>query len=193
MRKRKIILLIFVISGVMIILCYFLKNSFFDSLYEDIWFLKENNKKIEKEEKNVLTYEINLDLEEKVTQSIFLANTLEKKEILKEMIAPGVKGQFNISLKTKQDCYYQLKCQSKNDKPKNLVFYVENISSKETLEELDSYLLGKIDKNQQKVITIYWEWLFDSNNDKQDTKDAQAIREYEFTISALAEKKKERR
>lgn len=190
-KRRKVILMIIIITSTCF-LCflYFIPKKDNDSLQEEILFLrriKEKNKK----EKQTNQYEIEIGMGKIEIKSIILTDTIEEKWKQSKKIEPGVKGKFEIILKSTQDSYYELKFQSKNDKPKNLVFQLEGKKAGDQLETLKWQ--GNLKKEEKKKILVQWEWNYESKGDPlQDTKDAKKIQKYEFEIVAKGEKKESR-
>ena len=58
-----------------------------------------------------------------------------------------------------------------------------------TLEELEKSLVGDIEKDEQKVISVRWYWPYDESEkeDKQDTIDSLSIEKYFFNIYVTGE------
>lgn len=127
------------------------------------------------------------DVEYKNTKltDINLLDTVDNKTLVYEKIAPGTSGEFDIVLKSNQQINYKIEFESKNAKPLNLQFYTsDNLQRYNTLEELEENLEGSISKNEEKTIHIFWEWVYETDEDSnvQDTKDAKNIKEYNFLI-----------
>lgn len=100
----------------------------------------------------------------------------------------GTKGAFEIWLQTNEKINYQIKFESKNDKPKNLSFKIDEKDRKyERLEDMEQELKGEI--NENKKIVIHWEWEYekDEMQNLQDTKDGENIKRYNFTIYAIGQ------
>lgn len=125
-----------------------------------------------------------------------MSDTIDKKTLVYEKIAPGTSGNFDILLESNQNLKYKIEFYSMNDKPKNLNFKAFNndrlLGEANTLEELSKDLSGFIKKNEKINITIYWYWNFENednkeNTDIQDTKDSENIKKYQFNISTLGE------
>lgn len=184
-QKRKIILII-----ILIILCLIFfqnkknpKREFQDEL---IFFKLFSSEQETKENKKYQQYKFKLDYENIDYKDIKLTDTIKKDTLVQEKIAPGTKGNFEILLETNEKIYYQIKFESKSEKPKNLKFRInEEIEEYEKLEDMQHKLQGEIKEN--KSITINWEWKYEENEiqDKQDTKDGQTIGKYIFTIYAI--------
>ena len=58
-----------------------------------------------------------------------------------------------------------------------------------TLEELEEVLVGNINREDVKKVSIYWFWPYESdeNEDIQDTKDSKNIGKYIFDIYVIGE------
>lgn len=91
-------------------------------------------------------------------------------------------------LESKEKINYQIKFESKNEKPKNLKFKMDGKDRKyQTLEEMEEELKGEVKEN--KNIKIYWEWEYETNEmqNLQDTKDGEKIRQYNFMIYTIGQ------
>lgn len=89
---------------------------------------------------------------------------------------------------TNEKIKYEIKFESKNQKPENLVFKIEGKDKKyKELKDMENDLKGEIEED--KVIKIIWEWEYESTGiqDKQDTKDGVDIKFYNFLIYAYGE------
>lgn len=116
---------------------------------------------------------------------INLLDTVDNKTLVYEKIAPGTSGGFDIVLKSNQQIHYKIQFKSENEKPKNLQFYTSNNTQKyNALEELGETLEGSIAQNEEKIVPIFWEWIYEKSeeSDMQDTFDAQNIQQYNFLI-----------
>lgn len=114
-----------------------------------------------------------------------LLDTVDNKTLVYEKIAPGTSGGFDIVLKSNQQIHYKIQFESENEKPENLQFYTSNNTQKyNTLEELGETLEGNIAQNEEKIVPIFWEWIYEKSkeSDMQDTFDAQNIQQYNFLI-----------
>lgn len=114
-----------------------------------------------------------------------LLDTVDNKTLVYEKIAPGTSGGFDIVLKSNQQIHYKIQFESENEKPENLQFYTSNNTQKyNTLEELGENLEGSIAQNEEKIVPIFWEWIYEKSeeSDIQDTFDAQNIQQYNFLI-----------
>lgn len=198
MKKKKILKILLIL----ILIFLFIKMIFFKSLsnsktIEDFLFfkvlgdnLKVSEDIIDVEEKE---YRLNVNYKNIDFRNINLSETINRETLIYEKIAPGTKGSFNIILEANKNSKYKVVFNSINKKPQNLKFKA-NINNKEigksnTLEELQKYLIGYIRKDEKIDIRVNWYWEFEDNeeNDKQDTKDAQYIKKYQFDINAIGE------
>lgn len=201
MKKKKI----FKILLILILIFLFIKMIFFKNLsnskiIEDFLFFKVlgDNLKVSEDIIDVKEkeYRLNVNYKNIDFRNINLAETINRKTLIYEKIAPGTRGSFNIILEANKNSKYKVVFNSINKKPQNLKFKA-NINNKEigkanTLEELQKYLIGYIRKNEKIDIRVNWYWEFEDNedneqNDKQDTKDAQYIKKYQFDINAIGE------
>lgn len=83
---------------------------------------------------------------------------------------------------------YQIKFESKNEKPKNLHFRMEGKDRKyKKLEDMEEELRGEVEKN--KKIKIHWQWEYERNEiqDLEDTKDGEKIKQYNFMIYTIGQ------
>ena len=58
-------------------------------------------------------------------KSINLSDTIDKKTLVKEKIAPGTEGHFEIVLISNEDINYKIIFENLNEKPQNLVFSIK--------------------------------------------------------------------
>ena len=142
---------------------------------------------VNKEETSIDIKNIYFNVRYQNTQlrTLNLKETIDNKTLVYEKIAPGTKGSFNIVLNTNKNMNYKIVFESKNEKPSNLQFYTSQDNKKyATLEELGEKLVGRIIKKEEKVIPIYWEWVYEitEEQNKKDTLEATKIREYNFFI-----------
>ena len=116
--------------------------------------------------------------------NIKLSNTYDEEKILKNTIAPGTSGSFDINLDaTGADVAIDYKVEFDNlvNKPKNIKFTYEG-KTVSSLKELEDVLQGRInlDDARTKILTINWEWPYTTGiteneiatNDRIDTGDA---------------------
>ena len=208
MKKRKINKILFLLLIIFIILFITISIRLkFSFLQDDILFLKflgniytsEQNLK-ESEEKNDIK---NTPKEEVTPQYVFditykdtnftninLIDTIKSKTLVDEKIAPGIKGEFDIIIKTNKDTKYQIYFISQNEKPKNLEFKIDKTEiTTNRLEDLKEYLHGNLKKGETKTITIKWNWNYENEleGNIQDTKDAKNIDKYVFDIYTYGE------
>lgn len=118
-------------------------------------------------------------------KALNLKDTVNNKTLVYEKIAPGTSGRFDILLTSNKDLNYKIEFESKSEKPTNLQFYTsENGKSYHTLEELGEDLTGMVLRKEEKTIPVYWKWEYEISEEqnKQDTLEAEKIREYHFLI-----------
>ena len=175
---------IFIIIAILIILllCYlkFKNSNEFEIIL--IFNLYENTKENQ--------YFFDITSGQKETAIISLSNTLDGKGNTEEKIAPGMKGEFEIILKSSTKRNYQIQFTSHNAKPQNLLFNIKNDSEKvEQLEQLSKRLRGTLDKNKEEKINIEWIWKYetDQNSNRQDTFDGINLKDYRFNIDILCD------
>lgn len=201
-KNRKIISLIIVILIVIILIfCILQKSNFFqDNL---IFFKILNSSNINensqndhifynniaeyKEQNNPLFFYVTYN--ETKFKSINLLDTIDKKTLVKEKIAPGTKGHFEIVLISNRDINYKIIFENLNEKPQNLVFSIKG-SDREynNLNELQQELIGNLEKNKVKRIDVNWRWKYENNlaDNLQDTKDGINLDMYKFNIYTVS-------
>lgn len=160
-------------------------NTKDDNTNED--FTNKENYEVSK----IPQYRFDVKYENIKLQDINLLNTVNHDTLIKEKIAPGTKGNFNLILNSTQDIDYQVKFESKNKKPQNLKFYLDNVPMEfNSLEDLQSVLQGHLYANEEKVIKIDWKWDYENSNigNKQDTEDSKNIFQYNFEVKVLGKK-----
>ena len=201
-KNKKIISLIIVILIVIILIfCILQKSNFFqDNL---IFFKILNSSNINensqndhifynniaeyKEQNNPLFFYVTYN--ETKFKSINLLDTIDKKTLVKEKIAPGTKGHFEIVLISNRDINYKIIFENLNEKPQNLVFSIKG-SDREynNLNELQQELIGNLEKNKVKRIDVNWRWKYENNlaDNLQDTKDGINLDMYKFNIYTVS-------
>ena len=201
-RNKKIISLIIVILIVIILIfCILQKSNFFqDNL---IFFKILNSSNINensqndhifynniaeyKEQNNPLFFYVTYN--ETKFKSINLLDTIDKKTLVKEKIAPGTKGHFEIVLISNRDINYKIIFENLNEKPQNLIFSIKG-SDREynNLNELQQELIGNLEKNKVKRIDVNWRWKYENNlaDNLQDTKDGINLDMYKFNIYTVS-------
>ncbi len=198
-RLLKIILILIIV--LLFLKIFFLKglsniqkndDFLFLKLFSDGEFLSKGKSNSESQK----IYNFKIDYKNLDFKSIDLADTIDRKNLIYEKIAPGTKGSFDIVLNSNQNLNYKIVINSVNKKPYNLKFEVlrdEKILAKtNTLEELSEGLNGYIKKNEKINYTIHWYWNYEDDtvtSDIQDTKDAENIKRYQFDIYTLGEER----
>lgn len=201
-RNKKIISLIIVILIVIILIFCILQNSNF--FQDNLIFFKilnssninensqndhifYNNIAEYKEQNNPLFFYVTYN--ETKFKSINLLDTIDKKTLVKEKIAPGTKGHFEIVLISNRDINYKIIFENLNEKPQNLVFSIKG-SDREynNLNELQQELIGNLEKNKVKRIDVNWRWKYENNlaDNLQDTKDGINLDMYKFNIYTVS-------
>lgn len=199
--KRKWKKVFFVIIILLFIFIMLSKNVKFKDMFDDILFLKDfrrNEKEVSANHMNrtkendsgVMQYMFEVSWKNTNFNRVNLMDTINSKTLINEKIAPGLEGTFDIILKTNANSKYYIKFENQTEKPKNLRFKDLN-SQKETntLEELEEVLVGNINREDVKKVSIYWFWPYESdeNEDIQDTKDSKNIGKYIFDIYVIGE------
>ena len=195
---KKLIVILLVIVIFVILFAFFKSNKkFFDDnliffkLFDSGLFnqfaTKDDeviaNKQINLENSSELFFHVEYDNTD--FKKINLADTINKDTLVEEKIAPRTKGNFKIFLLSNKDIEYTINFISLNSKPKNLMFEIEGRNEEyQSLEDLQEDLIGSINENEVKTISINWYWKYDNNSkeDVQDTKDGREIQKYNFEI-----------
>ena len=204
MKINKKIILTLILSMLIIIL--FIKIFFLKSLsgiqkHDDFLFIKflsDENPNVDSyhtaRNTSIKEYKFKIDYKNMNLKPIDIADTINKKTLVHEKIAPGTSGSFNILLESNQNLKYGIRFDSINQKPKNLNFKALKdgilIEEADSLEELSEKLTGYISKEQKINITIVWYWNFENNDeemDLQDTLDSMNIKKYQFNILTFGE------
>lgn len=200
-NKKIISLIIAILIVIILIFCVLQKSDFFQ---DNLIFFKilnsgDTNKNLQNDQisyKNITEYkEENNPLFFYVAynktnfKSINLSDTIDKKTLVKEKIAPGTEGHFEIVLISNEDINYKIIFENLNEKPQNLVFSIKG-SDKEyyNLNELQKDLIGNLEKNKVKRIDVNWRWTYENNlvNNLQDTKDGINLDMYKFNIYTVS-------
>lgn len=181
-KKIEITIIIFILLMLIILefmnfkKSYNLENVLIFNLYEN----SKNDK-----------YIFDIGAKYKQETNVGLYSTLKMESLANEKIAPGANGEFEIILTSSKNVGYQIRFESKNKKPQNLVFNIKNDFNKySSLEELGRLLKGTLNGNIRKNIWIEWSWDYETTEygNTQDTFDGENIKEYNFDINILSYK-----
>lgn len=148
-----------------------------------------DNENYNNESENYKQYIMEVSYKNIDLKNINLVETIDNKTLVNEKIAPGTKGEFEILIRSNEKLKYQIKFESQNQKPQNLIFYINGKNQKYSkLEDMEEELNGEIINKEQKI-HINWEWIYDdeSKNDMQDTQDGMNIEKYNFDIYTIGE------
>ena len=194
-KKKLIILLIIILLIINILIKIIFSSKEIDSNNDLIFFKLFGQSDISstpyidnKKSLGKTSYIFDVSYENIDFKNINLVNTVDNKTLVNEKIAPGTKGEFDIILTTNKNLRYNVKFESKNQKPKNLVFSIKGKDKVySSLEEMQEYLVGNISPSEEKIITIFWEWKYESggNEDFQDTSDGINLTKYNFDIYTI--------
>ena len=135
------------------------------------------------------------------TKTIKLTNTVSKDTLVNGKIAPGTSGEFKIILDARDSevgVDYTVRFMNEKNKPTNVVFsYMgEKYKSLTKIGDIIGTIKPTGDKTQ--VITISWEWPYQTGdtgqlqqiNDDTDTREANTISEYTFDLVAIGTQSK---
>ena len=191
-KKTKIIITLII---VLILIIFFQIKPLKKVSNDDFLFLKlfsdsqENLNKNNNEKSNI--YKFNVKYKNTDFKSINLEDTIDRKTLVHERIAPGTSGKFQIELSSNKKIKYQINLKNETQKPQNLYFKI-NIKNRDllesnSLEELEKELQGVIYKNEKVIINFEWYWKFQDEDstvttDIQDTNDSKKIKQYKFII-----------
>lgn len=127
--------------------------------------------------------------------NVSLASEYNESKLLKNTIAPGTSGHFNIVLDTTGADVaidYAVTFDNFVNKPTNLKFRYEDTTSS-SLKGLEDALKGRItlDDKKEKTLTIYWDWEYETpdvagqekTNDQIDTEDSGKTFTFDITIT----------
>lgn len=113
------------------------------------------------------------------------------KEVEINNIAPGTNGKIIIKIgNSEKNIKYFLRFLKEENKPYNMKFSFENKEYKSLLE-LNDHLSGGLEKNEEKYITIIYDWNYETGsskneiekNDEMDTLDNNKI--YKFKVELV--------
>lgn len=179
--ERKIIILLIIIFSIILISLYSIAQKENLRFQDDLIFFKlwSNPQKetigvVNKETKQ---YKMKVSKQEITHKKIDLWSTIDARTLVNEKIAPGTKGNFEIILTSNSTLKYKIEFRNKNEKPRNFQFYIEEGET------------GEIQPKEIKRIPVEWEWKYETNTteNKQDTKDGETIKKYNFEICIIGE------
>lgn len=195
-KSKKTKLILTIIIFIIIILTYFFMKRDSNYFKEDLIFFKNyyfreiNEKQNYETNSDTLGKLIKVSKNDSNTRQMSLFSNIANELKWDKLIYPGTKGEIPIQLYGQENLKYKVKFQSKNEKPKNLMFKEKGREEEyETLEELGETLKGNLAKGEKKAIFIEWEWKYETNekDNIQDTLDGKKIQEYNFDIIVRGE------
>ena len=197
-NKKRYVMIIMIFMCIILFIINFMRYEF---LQEDLLFFQFFNSKDQSESKingkkdvveeftergtSIKIISFHIQYQNRKLKALNLKDTVNNKTLVYEKIAPGTSGRFDILLTSNKDLNYKIEFESKSEKPTNLQFYTsENGKSYHTLEELGEDLTGMVLRKEEKTIPVYWKWEYEISEEqnKQDTLEAEKIREYHFLI-----------
>ena len=194
MKKYKKIICTIILIIILIIFGLLLKKVDANSHQDDILFFKlfGSSSTSTSNVNNEIVFD--MSNKNKDTKNINLLETVNTQFLVQEKIAPGSKGNFSIKIvdneKYEEAKNYNITFKSKNAKPQNLYFYLNDNEDEKyaTLEEMQNVIEQKLNNKKQKEIIINWKWEYNNSNEgnKQDTADGMKIKEYNFDIDIAA-------
>ncbi len=194
MKKYKKIICTIILIIMLIIFGLLLKKVDANSQQDDILFFKlfGSSSTSTSNVNNEIVFD--MSNKNKDTKNINLLETVNTQFLVQEKIAPGSEGNFSIKIvdneKYEEAKNYNITFKSKNAKPQNLYFYLNDNEDEKyaTLEEMQNVIEQKLNNKKQKEIIINWKWEYNNSNEgnKQDTADGMKIKEYNFDIDIAA-------
>lgn len=194
MKKYKKIICAIILIIILIIFGLLLKKVDANSQQDDILFFKlfGSSSTSTSNVNNEIVFD--MSNKNKDTKNINLLETVNTQFLVQEKIAPGSEGNFSIKIvdneKYEEAKNYNITFKSKNAKPQNLYFYLNDNEDEKyaTLEEMQNVIEQKLNNKKQKEIIINWKWEYNNSNEgnKQDTADGMKIKEYNFDIDIAA-------
>lgn len=178
-QETKIISILILMFIFILIIMYAISQAKDLPFQDDLIFFKFWNspkQKIENSEKKSMLetkqYEMKVSKNIPSYQKISLFQTVDQKTLVREKIAPGTKGNFEIILTANSTLHYKIERKDQNLKPQNF-----QIIFQEGTE-------GEIQEKESKKIRVDWEWQYETsvNQNFQDTKDGETIETYNFEI-----------
>lgn len=144
----------------------------------------------------VATWSFKVNGQKEQVQEINLVSTCNDETLVNNKIAPGTSGSFNIVIDgTSSDVgiNYNISFKDEENKPDNLKFIYENVEYN-SIQDLENNLSGTINANETdktRTLNIGWEWKYETGsdetqilqNDLVDTKNAEEIQNYTFSVS----------
>jgi len=196
MKKQKSKLIIIIITSLILIIFLFqVRKNASNRFQDDLIFFKlfssgkeENKIKLLSGDKIEQSYNFQVSYKNIDLKNINLSDTINKNSLIREKIAPGTKGEFEILLHSNKKMNYRIQFKSTNEKPKNLYFQIKGNDIKyQRLEDMETKLKGEIKENKSIVIQWKWDYEKDEIENIQDTKDGEKIKRYNFTIYTTGE------
>lgn len=199
MKKDKLIKILIVFIIISIFLLGIIKKTKKIDLYDDFIFFKffnshklsktKNESKIIKKtfnnQEDLMMYKLEIGYKNSNLKTINLADTINKKTLINNKIAPGVMGGFKIEILSNKKTTYQVMIESQNKKPQNLMFKIKGKKGiYKSLEKVIEELNGTIEENESKIIEIEWLWEYENfdEGNKKDTYDGMNLNEYKFNL-----------
>lgn len=176
-KQTKVIGIFILIFIILFISMYVISQAKDIDFRDDLIFFKFWNSSKENNNQTMKQYEMQIINQKPIYQPISLLRTVDSKTLVKEKIAPGTKGNFEILLTSNTDMNYKIELVNQNQKPQNFQFYFIEGNS------------GYIKARESKKIKVNWEWKYETSKseNKQDTKDGETLDLYNFEICVRGE------
>jgi len=150
---------------------------------------------------DIAKWNFNVTSDGETLSTIKLTDSIHQN-VRSEKIAPGTNGSFEIELDASSaevSLDYKIEFLNEQNKPTNLKFSYEGTTTN-NLKDLENLLKGEFlvdDTNKNKVLTINWEWPFETGttedeikaNDETDTTEGKTANSYTFDIQVTATQK----
>ncbi len=157
-------------------------------------FSKYTNKVVGDGETQIAKWSFKVNEETEQFTTIKLAETYDKNTLTNGKIAPGAKGSFDLiidSSTSEVGVDYMVDFKNETNKPTNLIYKFKD-NTVENIEELEQYLTGTInanDENKVRTLTIEWEWPYGdkttgviTKEDEIDTTEGLKALDYTFDV-----------
>lgn len=144
---------------------------------------------------DIASWKFKVNEKEEQIQTIYLKSKVNNETLTSNKIAPGTEGDFQIKIDatgSEVGINYSIRFENESQKPTNLKFTYDG-KVYNSLSDLQHDLIGVINSNDEekvKILTITWEWKYETGNTDQekavndiiDTQEAKIISNYSFDV-----------
>jgi len=182
-KERKIIISLIILFILVLISLYSMIQQQNLQVQDDLIFFKLWNRPKQSQAENIKInnketkqYKMKVSKQSPTYQEVNLWHTIDTKTLVREKIAPGTKGNFEIILTSNCALKYKIELKDKNEKPKNFQFYIKEAE-------------GEIQAKETKKVPVEWKWEYETDKiqNKQDTEDGENLKQYNFEICIIGE------